>query len=108
MTTILTLLVHAWIPIRVVKYHCIRSGEIDTETARARGENEDWNLVVAIKSFSHDLSLFDFGCSVEAQVPVPVKIEEYLQNIENSRHLSENESPMSTVNQVSHQPVQSL
>ena len=63
--SICALFVHGWVPVEVVEDDSVGTCEVDSEAARARGEDEAEDTVIVVEAVSEDLSLLDFGSAVE-------------------------------------------
>jgi hypothetical protein len=60
MTSVLSLFVHGWIPVCVIKDYTVSSCQVDTYTATPCRRNEAENLWIEIKLINHFLPSFDF------------------------------------------------
>ena len=56
MGTILSLLVHRWVPVRVVEDHAVGSCQVDADAATAGRGNEAEDFRVKVKAVNHFLS----------------------------------------------------
>ena len=56
MRPILSLLVHRWVPVRVVEYHTVCSCQVDADTSAARRGNEAEDLRIQIEPVNHFLA----------------------------------------------------
>ena len=65
MTAVLALLVHCRVPVEVVEDDSVGTCEVDSEAARARGEDEAEDTVIGVEAVGEDLSLLDFGSAVK-------------------------------------------
>lgn len=64
MTSVLALLVHGRVPVRVVKDDRVCSRQVDTQTSRPSRENEHGNLGIRVEPLRQQLSLLDLGGTV--------------------------------------------
>lgn len=84
--------VNSRIPIRVIEDDSICTSQVDAQTTSTGRRDEAKNTRVGIEAFCEDLTLFDFRRAVEAQIPMSVEAEEDLKDIQDFRHLREDES----------------
>lgn len=94
MAAILCLSIHCRIPIGIVENHRIRTCEVHTDTAGARGQDKDEDLLVAVEPLHEHLPLDDLRGAIESNVGVAVVVQEQLQNIEHLGHLCEDQAAM--------------
>jgi hypothetical protein len=62
-------------------------GQVDAETTGARAEAEDEDVGVGLPRRDHVAALADGRGAVEAEVLVPPRDEELLDQVERARHL---------------------
>ncbi|KAF3907700.1 hypothetical protein AA313_de0207706 [Arthrobotrys entomopaga] len=99
-TSILTLLVHRGIPIQIVENDGIGTGQVETQPARTRRQDEHQNAVIIVEPFRQDLPLLDFCSTVQSKIPMAVNIEKLFEDIQNLGHLREYQRSVSTFLQV--------
>ena len=108
MASVLALLVHRRVPIQVVENDCICTCQVDTQSTGPTRQNERQNAVVIVEPICQDLSLLDLGCTVQPEIPVPVDVEELLQDIQHLGHLGKDQCSMATRLQITKKLVQPL
>lgn len=89
MATILSLLVHSWIPVSVIEDHTISSSQVDADTTAPRWRDETEDLLVEVELIHESLTHLYFHRAIKAHIRVSVQVKELLQDVEYSRHLSE-------------------
>ena len=89
MRPILSLLIHRWVPIRVVKYHAVCPCQVDANTTAARRGNEAEDLRIQIEPVDHFLAGLDSHGAIQADVGVPVQVQESFQDVQHTGHLRE-------------------
>ena len=50
MTSVLSLCIHGWIPIRVVEYDRVSTCQVDTNTTAPSGQYENKDLVILVET----------------------------------------------------------
>ena len=81
MTPILGLSIHGGVPVTVVEYNRVGSGQINADTSRPRGQDETEDATVHVKTLHEHLALFDARRAVQAEVAVAVVVEEGLEDV---------------------------
>jgi hypothetical protein len=96
MTAILRLGIHGGIPIAIIENDRIRTSQVDTHPAGPSRQDEAEISCVPIEAVHQSLTQLNTRGSVQSQVFIAMIRQKNLQNIQDSRHLCENEAPMST------------
>ncbi|KAH3688323.1 hypothetical protein WICPIJ_000688 [Wickerhamomyces pijperi] len=94
MTTILALLVHSRVPIRVVEDNSIGTGQIDTQTTGSGRQDKHLDLWIRVESFCEDLTIFDLRGPIQSHVSDPHDVQETFQDVQDFSHLGEDQSTM--------------
>lgn len=74
MAAILGLLVHGWVPVRVIKDHAICPSEINTDATTASRRDETEKLLIVVEFVDEALTHLYFNRAVQSHVGVPVKV----------------------------------
>ena len=82
--------VHSWVPIIVVENNGICCNQIDTQTTRSRGKNEDENIWISLELLYHEPSILELRRSIHSEVSVLLPYQEILQNVHHPCHLTKN------------------
>lgn len=89
MTSILGLLVHCWVPVRVIENHCISSRKVNPQASATRAWNEAKYFFIKVKTVHHFLACLDLCAAIKSYITMAMNVQELLKNVEHSRHLSE-------------------
>ena len=89
MAPILGLLVHSRVPISVIEDNAVGACQVDADTATSGGGDEAEDLLVQVEPVYEALPHFHLDWTVESHVGVAVQVEETLEDVQDSCHLSE-------------------
>ena len=90
--SVLSLLVHSWVPIGVKEDHTVSTGQVDTNTTASGAAYEAEKLGGEVKPVDHLLAGLNFDRTVQSDVRIPVQIQELLQNVQHPSHLGEDQN----------------
>ena len=88
MAAILGLLVHGWVPVRIVEDNAVSSGEIDADAAAPGRRNEAEYLLVVVESINQLLPVVSAHRSVQPDINVAVQVQKLFKNVKHFGHLS--------------------
>lgn len=106
MGTVFGLLVHGGIPIRVVEDDAVCGCEVETETTRASGEEEEEDFGFVLEVGDHISSVLDLGGTVQTQVLVLPVREILFRKVHHARHLEVEQDAVTTCLQLYEELVQ--
>ena len=90
--SILSLLVHRWVPICVVENDTVSSGQIDTDATTPGWWDEAKDLGVEIETINHLLPCFDTNWAIQTNIGVAMQVKESLKDIKHTSHLREDQN----------------
>mmetsp|Transcript_56160 Transcript_56160/g.93276 ORF Transcript_56160/g.93276 Transcript_56160/m.93276 type:complete len:546 (+) Transcript_56160:1406-3043(+) len=90
--SVLRLQVRLWVPVRVVDDHRVGGHEVDAQPPRTRAEEEEEEVWVGVEGLDAGLSVLLGDPAIDAAVPEPGGVEVVLQQVQEARHLREDQA----------------
>jgi hypothetical protein len=81
MTSILGLLIHRRVPIRVIENHTVCTCEIETDTTATCGRDKAEDFLIEVELINLSLAHFDFNRTVKAHIGVAMKVQKVFKNV---------------------------
>lgn len=91
MASVLSLLVHAWVPVGVVEDDTVSSCKVDSDSSTSSGRDKAEDLLVVIEPIHKFLSILNFHWAIKSDIYVAVQVEELLEHIKHLGHLGEDD-----------------
>jgi len=88
MASILSLFIHGWVPVSIIKNDVTSSSKIKSNSSRARATNKAKYSWIIVKPLNNGLSEFSFGVAIKSNVIELEHVEDFLEYIKHFRHLS--------------------
>lgn len=96
MTSILSLSIHSWVPIGIVKQHYICSSQIQTNTTWSGRWNKAENPRISVESFDNFLTILNLRRPIQSDIREVKQIQDILEDIQHSWHLCKNQDFIAT------------